>query len=116
LLPLTSFLALYLIYAFAVGQAPDYSRMLIILPFVAYLVAEAVRAVAATRPLAALTSRPPGCRTQSIERRPTPRLKPSSSRLACHDPDNTTRRFTGLCHLTPEHVDGLSDRAAQNVV
>ena len=49
-------------------------------------VAEAVRAVAATRPLAALTSRPPGCRTQSIERRPTPRLKPSSSRLACHDP------------------------------
>jgi hypothetical protein len=46
LLPLTSFLALWLIYAFVIGQAPDYSRMLIVLPFVAYLVAEAVRALA----------------------------------------------------------------------
>jgi hypothetical protein len=46
LLPLTSFVALYLAYAFVIGQAPDYSRMLIILPFVAYLVAEAVRALA----------------------------------------------------------------------
>ena len=47
LLPLVSFLTLYLLYAFVIGQAPDYSRMLIILPFVAYLVAEAVRAAAA---------------------------------------------------------------------
>lgn len=46
LLPLTSFLVLWLVYAFVVGQAPDYSRMLIVLPFVAYLVAEAVRALA----------------------------------------------------------------------
>jgi hypothetical protein len=45
LLPLTSFLALWLMYAFVIGQAPDYSRMLIVLPFVAYLVAEAVRAL-----------------------------------------------------------------------
>jgi hypothetical protein len=47
LLPLVSFLTLYLLYAFVIGQAPDYSRMLIILPFVAYLVAEAVRTAAA---------------------------------------------------------------------
>ena len=47
LLPLVSFLTLYLLYAFVIGQAPDYSRMLIILPFVAYLVAEAARAAAA---------------------------------------------------------------------
>jgi len=47
LLPVTSFLVLWLAYAFVVGQAPDYSRMLIILPFVAYLVTEAVRAAVA---------------------------------------------------------------------
>jgi hypothetical protein len=54
LLPLTSFLVLWLAYAFLVNEAPDYSRMLIILPFVAYLVTEAVRAVvgAAARLLA----------------------------------------------------------------
>jgi len=46
LLPLTCFLALWLAYAFVIGQAPDYSRMLIILPFVAYLVTEAIRALA----------------------------------------------------------------------
>jgi hypothetical protein len=45
LLPVSSFLVLWLAYAFVVGQAPDYSRMLIILPFVAFLVTEAVRAV-----------------------------------------------------------------------
>jgi Dolichyl-phosphate-mannose-protein mannosyltransferase len=50
LLPLTSFLALYLAYAFLIGQAPDYSRMLIILPFVAYFVAEGVRALAELAP------------------------------------------------------------------
>jgi hypothetical protein len=50
LLPLISFLALWLAYAFLIGQAPDYSRMLIILPFVAYLVAEAVRSVAELAP------------------------------------------------------------------
>ena len=47
LLPLTSFLVLWLSYAFVVGQAPDYSRMLIVLPFVAYLAVEGVRALAA---------------------------------------------------------------------
>jgi 4-amino-4-deoxy-L-arabinose transferase-like glycosyltransferase len=46
LLPLTSFLVLWLAYAFIVNEAPDYSRMLIVLPFVAYLVTEAVRAAA----------------------------------------------------------------------
>jgi hypothetical protein len=52
--PLASFLVLYLIYAFVIGQAPDYSRMLIALPFVAYLVAEAVRALSElARPLVA---------------------------------------------------------------
>ncbi len=45
LLPLVAFLVLWLSYAFLIGQAPDYSRMLIVLPFVAYLVAEAVRAL-----------------------------------------------------------------------
>lgn len=50
LLPLTSFLVLWLSYAFLVGQAPDYSRMLIILPFVAYLVTEALRAAAELAP------------------------------------------------------------------
>jgi len=46
LLPLVSFLVLWITYAFVVGQAPDYSRMLIVLPFVAFLAAEAVRTLA----------------------------------------------------------------------
>lgn len=50
LLPLVGFLTLWLTYAFLIGQAPDYSRMLIILPFVAYLVAEAVRGLAELAP------------------------------------------------------------------
>jgi hypothetical protein len=45
--PLLSFLVLWLAYAFLVGQAPDYPRMLIVLPFVACLVVEAVRFLAA---------------------------------------------------------------------
>ena len=44
--PLVSFLVLWLVFAFLVGQAPDYPRMLVILPFVAYLVAEAIRLLA----------------------------------------------------------------------
>jgi dolichyl-phosphate-mannose-protein mannosyltransferase len=57
LLPLVSFLSLYLMYAFVIGQAPDYSRMLIILPFVAYLVAEAVRALSELAGSVVVTSR-----------------------------------------------------------
>ena len=44
--PLVSFIVLWLVFAFLVGQAPDYPRMLVILPFVAYLVAEAIRFLA----------------------------------------------------------------------
>jgi hypothetical protein len=49
--PLFAFLVLWLAYAFLVGQAPDYPRMLIVLPFVTCLVVEGVRflAVAAAR-------------------------------------------------------------------
>jgi 4-amino-4-deoxy-L-arabinose transferase-like glycosyltransferase len=43
LLMLSSFLALWIAYAFLINQAPKYPRLLIILPFVAYLVTEAVR-------------------------------------------------------------------------
>jgi hypothetical protein len=46
LFPLVGFLVLWLVFAFLVGQAPDYPRMLVILPLVAYLVAEAVRLLA----------------------------------------------------------------------
>ena len=46
LLPLTFFFALWLTYAFVVNKAPNYGRMLIVLPFVAYFVAEAIRAAA----------------------------------------------------------------------
>jgi hypothetical protein len=46
LFPLVGFLVLWLVFAFVVGQAPDYPRMLVILPLVAYLVAEAVRLLA----------------------------------------------------------------------
>jgi Dolichyl-phosphate-mannose-protein mannosyltransferase len=44
--PLVSFVVLWLVFAFLVGQAPDYPRMLVILPFVAYLVTEAIRFLA----------------------------------------------------------------------
>jgi Dolichyl-phosphate-mannose-protein mannosyltransferase len=44
--PLVGFVVLWLVFAFLVGQAPDYPRMLVILPFVAYLVTEAIRLVA----------------------------------------------------------------------
>jgi hypothetical protein len=43
LLMLSSFLALWIAFAFLINQAPKYPRLLIILPFVAYLVTEAVR-------------------------------------------------------------------------
>lgn len=56
LLPLVGFLLLWLTFAFVVGQAPDYPRMLVILPFVAYFAAEAVRG------LATRASRPAGAR------------------------------------------------------
>jgi 4-amino-4-deoxy-L-arabinose transferase-like glycosyltransferase len=44
--PLVAFVVLWLVFAFLVGQAPDYPRMLVILPFVAYLVTEAIRFLA----------------------------------------------------------------------
>jgi 4-amino-4-deoxy-L-arabinose transferase-like glycosyltransferase len=47
LFPLVGFLVLWLVFASIVGQAPDYPRMLVVLPFVAYLVAEGVRLLAA---------------------------------------------------------------------
>jgi hypothetical protein len=43
LLMLSGFLALWVAFAFLINQAPKYPRLLIILPFVAYLVTEAVR-------------------------------------------------------------------------
>jgi hypothetical protein len=46
LLMLGSFIVLWLAFAFLINQAPKYPRLLIILPFVAYLVTEAVRAIA----------------------------------------------------------------------
>jgi hypothetical protein len=45
LLMLGGFLALWLAFAFLINQAPKYPRLLVILPFVAYLVAVAVRAL-----------------------------------------------------------------------
>jgi hypothetical protein len=45
LLPLGSFLAMWLGLAFFINQAPNYPRMLITLPFVAYLVTVGVRAI-----------------------------------------------------------------------
>ena len=44
LLPLIGFLAIWLALALLVNKAPNYPRLLIALPFVAYLVTEAVRA------------------------------------------------------------------------
>jgi hypothetical protein len=46
LLMLGSFIVLWLGFAFLVNQAPKYPRLLIVLPFVAYLVTEVVRFVA----------------------------------------------------------------------
>jgi hypothetical protein len=46
LVGLAGFLVLWIAFAFVVGQAPDYPRMLLMLPLVAYLVTEAVRSVA----------------------------------------------------------------------
>jgi hypothetical protein len=43
LLAVTGFLVLWLSFAFLVNKAPNYTRLLISLPFVAYLVTEAVR-------------------------------------------------------------------------
>ena len=43
LLMLGGFLALWLSFAFLVNKAPNYTRLLVTLPFVAYLVTEAVR-------------------------------------------------------------------------
>jgi hypothetical protein len=43
LLMLGGFLFLWLSFAFIVNKAPNYTRLLVILPFVAYLVTEAVR-------------------------------------------------------------------------
>jgi Dolichyl-phosphate-mannose-protein mannosyltransferase len=43
LLAVTGFLILWLSFAFLVNKAPNYTRLLITLPFVAYLVTEAVR-------------------------------------------------------------------------
>ena len=46
MLPFTAFVFLWLSYAFLVNKAPNYTRMLILLPFVAYFVTEAIRASA----------------------------------------------------------------------
>jgi hypothetical protein len=43
LLAVTGFLVLWLSFAFVVNKAPNYTRLLVTLPFVAYLVTEAVR-------------------------------------------------------------------------
>jgi 4-amino-4-deoxy-L-arabinose transferase-like glycosyltransferase len=47
LLGLAGFLVLWLIFAFVINEAPDYPRMLLTLPLVAYLATEGVRAGAA---------------------------------------------------------------------
>jgi hypothetical protein len=52
--PLAGFLVLWLVFAFLVGQAPDYPRMLVILPFVALLVTEAIRVLAGASRLVAM--------------------------------------------------------------
>jgi hypothetical protein len=46
LLAVMGFLILWLSFAFVVNKAPNYTRLLVTLPFVAYLVAEAVRWIA----------------------------------------------------------------------
>ncbi len=47
LVAVAGFLTLWLAYAFLINKAPNYPRLLITLPFVAYFVAEAIRGVAA---------------------------------------------------------------------
>jgi 4-amino-4-deoxy-L-arabinose transferase-like glycosyltransferase len=54
LFPLVGFLVLWLVFAFLVGQAPDYPRMLVILPFVALLVTGAIRVLAGAASLVAM--------------------------------------------------------------
>jgi hypothetical protein len=58
LLPLVGFVALWLIFAFVVNLAPNYPRMLLMLPLVAYLVTMGVRAAALA--FGRLTARPGG--------------------------------------------------------
>jgi len=58
LLALGSFVFLWLSFAFVVNKAPAYPRMLIILPFVAYLVAVAVRSLAGFAAFVARELRP----------------------------------------------------------
>ena len=50
LLPLTALLALWLSLALLVNKAPNYTRLLVLLPFVAYFVTEAIRAAAGLVP------------------------------------------------------------------
>jgi Dolichyl-phosphate-mannose-protein mannosyltransferase len=50
LLPLSGFLWLWLSFAFLVNKAPNYTRLLVTLPFVAYLVTEAIRAIVGALP------------------------------------------------------------------
>lgn len=57
LFPLTAFLTLWLSFAFLVNKAPNYTRLLVVLPFVAYLVTEAIRAAATAFPRALHPSR-----------------------------------------------------------
>ena len=54
LFPLVGFLLFWLLFAFLVGQAPDYPRMLVILPFVALLVTEGIRLLAGAAWLVAM--------------------------------------------------------------
>ena len=68
--PLVGFLLLWLVFAFLVGQAPDYPRMLVILPFVAYLVTEGIRLLAGAAQAVA-TPRLTLARTSPM-RRPSP--------------------------------------------
>jgi hypothetical protein len=72
LLPLGSFLAMWLGLAFFINQAPNYPRMLITLPFVAYLVTVGVRAI----------------------------VQPLRERLAKRDPAWGTRAVKGLATVT----------------
>ncbi len=54
LFPLFGFLLLWLVFAFLIGQAPDYPRMLVILPLVAYLVTEGIRVLSGAARLVAM--------------------------------------------------------------
>ena len=50
LLPLTALLSLWLSFALLVNKAPNYTRLLVLLPFVAYFVTQAIRAAAGLVP------------------------------------------------------------------